>query len=136
MRSGSRSFWVWAEALDLLQGAERLQRQSFALKILGSAPCWEPSVDLYQDGDELTLLVALPGVDSRQVEVALDEAGLLVRGERPMPPACQRGAIHRLEIPYGRFERRIALPPGSFSMHEQLLENGFLVLVLRKFMQG
>ena len=136
MRSRDRSFWVWAEALDLLQGTERLQRQSFALKMLHSAPCWEPSVDLYQNGGELTLLVALPGVDPRQVEVALDEAGLVVRGERPMPPACQRGAIHRLEIPYGRFERRIALPPGSFSVHQQLLENGFLMLILHQLGQG
>ena len=136
MRSRDRSFWVWAEALDLLQGAERLRRQGFMVKTVPAAPCWEPSVDLYENGDELTLLVALPGVSARQVEVALEEAGLVVRGERPMPSVCQRAAIHRLEIPYGRFERRIALPPGSYRLHEQLLEDGFLIVVLRQPGQG
>ena len=65
-----------------------------------------------------------------------EEAGLVVRGERPMPSVCQRAAIHRLEIPYGRFERRIALPPGSYRLHEQLLEDGFLIVVLRQPGQG
>lgn len=105
---------MWAEAFDLLQGAEQLQRRFFTLESLHSVPSLEPSVDLFENGDELRLLVALPGVNSRQVEVVLDEAGLLVRGQRPLPPAFHRAAIHRLEIPYGRFERRISLPPGDF----------------------
>ncbi len=122
---------MWAEALDLLQGGERLQRRFFALESLQSVPCWEPSVDLYENGDELRLLVALPGVHSRQIEVVLDEAGLVVRGTRPIPQALRRATIHRLEIPYGRFERWIALPPGNYRLHEQFLEDGCLVLVLR-----
>ena len=121
---------MWAEAFDLLQGAEQLQRRFFTLESRHSVPSWEPSVDLFENGDELRLLVALPGVNSRQVEVVLDEAGLLVRGQRPLPPAFHRAAIHRLEIPYGRFERRISLPPGDFQLHEQFLEDGCLVLVL------
>lgn len=132
MRSGERNIWVWAEALDLLRGSERLQRRIFAIETSQSPPCWQPAVDLFQDGDEVTLLVALPGVDSRLIEVELDATGVLVGGERPMPSACHRAAIHRLEIPYGRFERRITLPPGHFSLHQQFLENGCLVLVLRQ----
>lgn len=136
MISRDRSFWVWAEALDLLQGTQRLQRRIFTLQALRSVPCWEPSVDLYQNGDQLTLQVALPGVDFRQVDVALDAGGLTVRGERPMPSVCQAAAIHRLEIPYGRFERRIALPPGDFALLEKVHENGCLVLILRQLGQG
>ena len=123
---------MWAEALDLLQGAEQLQIRSFPLERLQSVACWEPAVDLYEDGEELRLLVALPGVSSRQCEVVLDDAGLVVRGQRPMPSVLQRAAIHRIEIPYGRFERRIPLPPGSYRLHEQFLEDGCLVLALRR----
>ncbi|MBP9803879.1 MAG: Hsp20/alpha crystallin family protein [Candidatus Accumulibacter sp.] len=132
MRSRDERFWMWAEALDLLQGGEQLRRRFFTVESLQSLPCWEPSVDLYENADELRLLVALPGVNSRQVEVLLDEQGLLVRGERPIPSACQQAAIHRLEIPYGRFERRIALPPGHYRLSEQFIEEGCLVLVLRR----
>ncbi len=122
---------MWAETLDLLQAGEQLRRRFLTVESLQSLPCWEPSVDLYENGDEVRLLVALPGVNSRQVGVLLDDQGLLVRGERPIPSACQQAAIHRLEIPYGRFERRIALPPGRYQLHEQFIEDGCLVLVLR-----
>ena len=130
MRRSNTGFWIWAEALDLLRNAERLQQRFSAREALYRVPCWEPAVDLYQQGDELTLFVALPGVNPRQFEVMIEDAGLVIHGSRPIPSALQRAAIHRLEIPYGRFERRIALPPGDFRVHRQFFEDGCLVLVL------
>ncbi|MFZ4537130.1 Hsp20/alpha crystallin family protein [Propionivibrio sp.] len=131
MRRRNTGFWIWAEALDLLRNAERLQRRVVAQDALQAVPCWEPAVDLYEQGDELKLFVALPGVSPRQFEVILEGAGLVVRGSRPIPSALQRAAIHRLEIPYGRFERRITLPPGRFRLHKQFFEDGCLAIVLR-----
>jgi HSP20 family molecular chaperone IbpA len=123
---------MWAEALELLQDAERLQRQFFRVGVLQGAPCWEPPVDLYEHGNELTLLVALPGVSAQQLEVVLAPTMIIVRGERSLPANSRRAAIHRLEIPYGRFERRIALPPGEFELSDRRLEHGCLVLELRR----
>lgn len=123
---------MWAEALELLQDAERLQRQFFRVGVLQGAPCWEPPVDLYESGDELRLLVALPGVKPHQLEVVLAPSLIIVRGERSLPANSHRAAIHRLEIPYGRFERRIALPAGEFEPVDQRLEQGCLVLELRR----
>ena len=40
--------------------------------------------------------------------------------------------IHRLELPYGRFERRIELPPGRFDVVRRELVDGCLTLGLRK----
>ncbi|HSG24414.1 MAG TPA: Hsp20/alpha crystallin family protein [Azonexus sp.] len=132
MRSGDPRLWVWAEALQLLRGAEQRQRQFFTVVTPQAVPCWEPLVDAYEEGDELKLIVALPGVSAAQIDVALEENGLVVRGQRAMPGAFHRVAIHRLEIPYGRFERRITLPPGNFQLLEQVLEDGCLALVLRR----
>ncbi len=123
---------MWADALELLQSAERLQRRFFLVDTLQALPCWEPAVDLYEQADELRLLMALPGVNSRQLEVVLDEAAIVVRGKRPMPTALYGASIHRLEIPYGRFERRVKLPPGTFQLLDQFLEDGCLALVLRR----
>jgi HSP20 family molecular chaperone IbpA len=124
---------MWAEALELLQNAERLQHQFFQIGELRGAPCWEPPVDLYETGRDLKLLVALPGVAPQQVQVVLAPGGLIiVRGERPLPADSRRASIHRLEIPYGRFERRIALPAGEFELIDQRLEHGCLVLELRR----
>ena len=127
MRRYGTGVWIWAEALDLLRSGERLPRRFAAQGV----PCWQPAVDLYEQGDELTLFVALPGVSLRQIEVAVDGDALVVQGRRPIPSALQRAAIHRLEIPYGRFVRRVALPPGRFRVHQQFFEDGCLVLVLR-----
>ncbi len=122
--------WMWERAAELLERTAWVQRRFFQVAAeRGSA--WEPPADVFESGAELVVLVALPGVSSRQCEVVLDEAGLVVRGQRPMPSVLHRAAIHRLEIPYGRFERRISLPPGNYRLHEQLLEDGCLMLVLR-----
>jgi HSP20 family molecular chaperone IbpA len=124
---------MWAEAVAMLQNAERLQRQFFQIGELHGAPCWEPPVDLYENGRELRLVLALPGVKARQVEVVLAPGGaIIVRGERPLPADSRRAAIHRLEIPYGHFERRVALPAGAFELTDQRLEDGCLVLELHR----
>ncbi len=132
MRSRDPRTWMWAEALDLLQTAERLQRQFFQLGTTQGAPSWEPPVDLYETGDELWILVALPGVTAEQLEVAIDGAVIVVRGERPLPMGNRSAAIHRLEIPYGRFQRRITLPAGRFQILERKLDHGCLVLCLQR----
>jgi HSP20 family molecular chaperone IbpA len=123
---------MWAEALDLLQSAERLQRQFFQLGAAQGAPTWEPPVDLYETGNELWILVALPGVTTDQLEVVIDGATIVVRGERPLPLGARGATILRLEIPYGRFQRRIALPAGRLQILERKLENGCLVLCLQR----
>src|SRR5512140_208651 len=71
MRSRDPGSWMWAEALELLQNAERLQHQFFRIGVHQGAPRWEPPVDMYQEGGELRLLVALPGVAPQQLEVVL-----------------------------------------------------------------
>ena len=93
MRSRDPRSWMWAEALDLLQSAERLQRQFFQLGAGQGAPTWEPPVDLYETGNELWILVALPGVTTDQLEVVIDGATIVVRGERPLPLDARGGTI-------------------------------------------
>jgi HSP20 family molecular chaperone IbpA len=99
---------------------------------VADAPGWEPPVDLYETGDGLTLCVALPGVAADELEVSLESGTVIVRGERAFPVAYQRAIIYRLEIPYGRFERRIALPAGQYQLVDRRLENGCLTLGLRR----
>ncbi len=122
--------WVWAEALELLREAGQLQRRFFQLGA-SQAPAWEPAVDLYETGEGLALEVTLPGVAAEAVEIVLEPGAVAVRGERPFP--VEQGAvIYRLEIPYGRFERRVPLPPGQYQLAGRGLENGCLTLTLRR----
>lgn len=124
--------WMLAEAVELLQTADRLQRQFFQLGPNSESPCWEPPVDMYENNLELGLLIALPGVAPEQFEVSLEQQAIVVRGERSLGMRPGAGAILRLEIPYGRFERRIDLPYGSYRLVDMQLENGCLRLHLEQ----
>ena len=129
-RESSRS--MWSRALQALEQSERLNRQVFQLgrrRLRG--PTWEPPVDVYERSNGLTVLVALPGVPLRHLDVVVDGGVLHIVGERQRPVKRQ-SAIRRLEIPYGRFERHIDLPNGHFEIGERELANGCLRLVLKK----
>ena len=132
MRHPYPSAWMLAEAVELLQSADRLQRQFFQIGPPGESPCWEPPVDMYVNDRELGLLIALPGVAPERFEVTLEQQAIVVRGERSFGASLGAGAILQMEIPYGRFERRIQLPFGGFRMADMLLENGCLKLTLER----
>lgn len=130
MRSRNLSSWMWGDALSLLEQAERLHRQFFRLAP-AAAQCWEPPVDVLETADEVIVHVALPGVPPAAVVVALDAGGVTVAGVRPFP-APRAARIQRIEIPYGRFERRIPLPLQALEPVAQELADGCLVLTFGK----
>lgn len=121
--------WMWSEALAMLTRAEQMHRQFFHPR--GEAS-WEPPVDVLELEHEVLILVALPGVDPDQVEVAIEGASLVFSGRRVLPAALRTAIIHRLELPQGRFERRVPLPPGAYVAVERSAANGCLLLSLRK----
>jgi HSP20 family molecular chaperone IbpA len=125
--------WMWSQALDLMDEAERMHRQFFRLTTSSRARMtWQPPLDVFEDEREVVIVVAMPGVPADAVEVVQEPAALIVRGTRPLPLAGSRHAVRQLEIPYGAFERRIALPPGRFEVGKPELVQGCLVLRLAK----
>ena len=123
---------MWVEACELLSEAERLQRQFFRPINAVRQPSWEPPIDLFETADALYLTIALPGVDSQRIEVYLNGGQLVVSGLRPLPHLARNAYIHRLELPYGRFERRIALPVGQYELVAHQLQHGCLQINLQK----
>lgn len=124
---------MWGEALSVLDRAERLQRQFFTQV----APAWEPPADIVEADGELRVHIALPGVPAHSITIALDAAGVTVSALRAFPlKDCGGDAhIHRVEIPYGRFERRIEValddPYAPLELAGKSLENGVLTLTFR-----
>jgi|SRR5262245_32695576 len=125
--------WMWAEACSMIERAEQLHRQFFRPGFAAApAVSWEPPVDLFETDRELVIIVALPGVGPQDVRLSLQSDLLLVAGVRRLPAAAHGTAIRRLEIPHGRFERRVGLPAGPWQLEHSSLENGCLVLSLIK----
>lgn len=127
----NRQSWMWEEACEMLEQAQRLQRQFFRFGHgVEAQPRWEPPVDILADDRGVAVTVALPGVPAENVRVRIDQGALNITASRALPMNQYTTAIHRLEIPYGRFERRIALPAGRYELVEQACVNGCLVLRL------
>ncbi|MBV8513095.1 MAG: Hsp20/alpha crystallin family protein [Xanthobacteraceae bacterium] len=120
---------MWSEACDSLARAERLHRQFFQPRRPGT---WEPPVDILETEREVLLFFALPGVSIDKVEAIIDGADLVVAGTRVLPPQLRTAVIHRIELPQGRFERRVRLPAGRYRDVVRAAADGCLVITLRK----
>jgi HSP20 family protein len=121
--------WMWSEACDSLARAERLHRQFFQPRRPGT---WEPPVDILETEREVLLFFALPGVSIDKVEAIIDGSDLVVAGTRVLPPELRTAVIHRIELPQGRFERRVRLPAGRYRDVVRAAADGCLVITLRK----
>jgi len=133
MNINRRKSWMWAEACALLDEAERKHRHFFELlAVPAAAPAWEPPADIFADGSELQVVVALPGARAEEVVVQITPTGLSVETIVPPPTIDARANVVRLEIPYGRMRRRIDLPPGRYALTERRLDRGCLFLRLTR----
>lgn len=121
---------MWAEACALLDRAERLHRQFFEPAREGAR--WEPPIDVFETERQLHIIVALPGVAPEAVQVETEGGILTILASRPLPGRGENATIVRLEIPYGSFERRIALQLNRLRLAERELVNGCLVLTFVK----
>ncbi len=133
MASNDPRDWMWGEALGALARAERLQREMFRIAAPPSAgPRWEPPVDVLETEDLVVVIAALPGVREAALSLAIDGGCLVIQGERTLPEALRTAVIHRLELPQGRFERRVSLPAGRYGGIHRETQDGCLVVTLRK----
>jgi HSP20 family protein len=130
--------WMWAEAVAMLARAEQAQgrpERSGADSATRKAPraaAWTPAVDVIETEAAVLILVSLPGVSSDAVEASLEGDNVIVSGRRTLPPELQTAVIHRLELPMGRFERRIPIPPGRYDGVRRTTRDGCLLISLHK----
>jgi HSP20 family protein len=73
---------------------------------------WVPAVDIYSNGQhELVLKAELPDMKEEEIEVAVEENTLTLRGEKKLDREVAEDQFHRIERSYGAFARTFALPP-------------------------
>jgi HSP20 family molecular chaperone IbpA len=119
--------WMWAQACELLDRADRMQRQFVRYVGPGvDAAVWEPPVDIQETPDGLQFVFALPGVDPEQIDIRLEPNALTVSAVRTARLGASDSIVRRLEIPHGRFLRRIALAGARLRLAESRYLNGCL----------
>lgn len=138
---GSRDWesWTWREARELLLRAGRVERSFVEVAVLaeGSSPAAAPStappVNVVEAAGALVVTAALPGVDKEDVELRLENGTLVIAGQRRLPECSMAGVLYVLEIPRGRFERRIRLPGGAaLGIESAVLDRGLLTVTMRR----
>jgi HSP20 family molecular chaperone IbpA len=132
MDSRFSRYWTWSDAFEMLARAERMHRQFFRPIGPPAAVAWEPPVDVLETERAVLVFVALPGVDLDKADAIIDGDELVFSGLRAFPPEMRTAVIHRLELPQGRFERRVRLPPGRYSAIHRTAEKGCLLVTVKK----
>jgi HSP20 family protein len=75
-----------------------------------STTAWNPSVDIFENDNEVVVKAELPGVNAKDIEVRLENNVLVLKGERHFEKEAKEENYHRIEREYGSFSRSFALP--------------------------
>jgi HSP20 family protein len=74
---------------------------------------WIPQVDVHEEPERFAVLVDVPGVEPKDIEITAEKGVLTIRGERHSPTQENSGAYRRLERRSGKFLRRFTLPDSA-----------------------
>ena len=99
----------------------------------GATADWVPAVDVEEYADRFELLVDLPGVAAKDVEITLESGVLTLSGKRQAIRPTEPVSNHRRERGHGRFHRRFILPDIVDAERVKATErNGVFEIVIHK----
>src|SRR4029453_9910571 len=71
---------------------------------------WSPSVDIYENKEQIVLEAELPGMKREDFELSIESNVITLRGERHFEKRDESDNYHRVERAYGTFTRSFTLP--------------------------
>jgi len=71
---------------------------------------WTPAVDIKEEDDKYLLHADIPGVKPEEIEIAMDNGVITIKGERKQESEEEKENYTRIERSYGLFYRRFSLP--------------------------
>jgi len=108
----------------------------------GRFPAFRPSeelggaglgLDVFETNDALVVKAAIPGVNPQDLDIAVEEDVLTIKGEFKQEETSDENQYHRRELRYGSFERSLRLPPTvDPEKAEATFEHGMLKLEIPK----
>jgi HSP20 family protein len=99
----------------------------------GPASGFAPSVEMKETEDGVVVTAELPGLEEKDVEVALEGEVLTISGEKKQERTEEKGGFHLSERSYGSFRRSIRLPwPASPAEAGAAFDKGVLTVSLKR----
>jgi HSP20 family protein len=71
---------------------------------------WSPSVDIYENKDQIVLEAELPGMKREDFDLSIENNVITLRGQRQFEKKDESDNYHRVERAYGSFTRSFTLP--------------------------
>jgi HSP20 family molecular chaperone IbpA len=98
---------------------------------------WQPSVDIVENNDNVTVYMNISGVNNDSIDVDFFNERVVVTGERKRPFSDEMTVVKN-EIIYGKFERHVNLPISVTNRDSVKISsnNGVLVIVIDKRREG
>lgn len=69
-----------------------------------------PSIDLFEENDQIIVQADIPGIDPKNIEINVSENYINLRGRIEKNRDISEENYHRTERRYGSFNRNISLP--------------------------
>jgi HSP20 family protein len=126
-----------SEITSMRNMMDRLFEQSF-----GRIPAFRGSeelgpstlgLDVIENGDSFVVKAAVPGIDPKDIEIAVEDDVLTITGEFEHTDQASDENYVRRELRYGSFRRQLRLPPTIDAEHAKAdFQHGMLKLTLPK----
>jgi HSP20 family protein len=92
-----------------------------------------PSVDVYEDKDDIVVKAEVPGLDKNDIEVKISDSEVTLKGEKKKEEKIDEENYYRCERSYGAFLRSVDLPIGVHADQAKAsFKNGILEIRLPK----
>jgi HSP20 family protein len=69
-----------------------------------------PVLDMTETEDAVKVTAEVPGMKAEEIDISVSGDTLAIKGEKKEEKEEKKGAVHRVERRYGRFERSVRLP--------------------------
>ena len=71
---------------------------------------WQPAVDIHEKDDSYLITADVPGVNSKDIDITLEDGVLSIKGERNTETEVTEAGYRRRERTHGTFMRQFSLP--------------------------
>lgn len=94
---------------------------------------WLPKVDVSEGKKDITVKAELPGMEAKEIDVAIDGRFLTIKGEKKQEKEEKKKSFHRIERSFGQFSRTVELPAEvDDTKVDASYKKGVLKIVMKK----